>query len=91
MVRRLASLYPVTVVLLLWSAAAHAQTGSVSGSVVDQTGLVLPGATVTLRGDGVPRTAYTDEQGRFELAEVAAGSYTLAVTLAGFTDAAVET
>ena len=90
MVRRLASLYPVTVVLLLWSAAAHAQTGSVSGSVVDQTGLVLPGATVTLRGDSVPRTAYTDEQGRFELAEVAAGSYTLAVTLAGFTDAAVE-
>ena len=90
MVRRVGSLYPVTVVLLLWSAAAHAQTGSVSGSVVDQTGLVLPGATVTLRGEDVPRTAYTDERGAFELAEVASGSYTLTVTLAGFTDAAID-
>ena len=90
MLRRVGSLYPVVVILLLWSAAAHAQTGSVSGSVVDQTGLVLPGATVTLRGEGVPRTAYTDERGAFELTGVASGSYTLAVTLAGFTDAAID-
>ena len=90
MLRRVGSLYSVTVILLLWSAAAHAQTGSVSGSVVDQTGLVLPGATVSLRGDGVPRTAYTDEQGNFELTGVASGSYTLTVTLAGFTDAAID-
>ena len=90
MLRRVGYLYPVTVVLLLWSNAVHAQTGSVTGSVVDQTGLVLPGATVMLRGEGVPRTAYTDEQGDFELTGVASGSYTLAVTLAGFTDATVE-
>ena len=90
MLRRVGSLYSVTVVLLLWSAAAHAQTGSVSGSVVDQTGLVLPGATVSLHGDGVPRTAYTDEQGNFELTGVASGNYTLTATLAGFTDAAID-
>ena len=90
MLRRIGSGYLFMVVLLLWSAAAHAQTGSVGGSVVDQTGLVLPGATVTLRGEGVPRTAYTDEQGDFELTGVPSGSYTLNVTLAGFTDATVE-
>ena len=60
------------------------------GSVVDQTALVLPGATVTLRGNGVPRTAYSDEQGHFELAGVAPGTYTLRVSLTGFSDATVE-
>ena len=60
------------------------------GSVVDQTGLVLPGATVILRGEGVPRTAYADEQGTFELAGVTPGTYTLTVSLGGFADATVE-
>ena len=31
---------------------------------------------MTLRGNGVPRTAYSDEQGTFELAGVAPGTYT---------------
>ena len=76
--------------ILLWPATGSAQTGSIHGSVVDQTDLVLPGATVTLRGNGVPRTAYSDEQGHFELAGVAPGTYTLRVSLAGFSDATVE-
>ena len=76
--------------ILLWPATGSAQTGSVTGNVVDQTDLVLPGATVTLRGNGVPRTAYSDEQGTFELAGVAPGTYTLRVSLAGFSDATVE-
>ena len=45
---------------------------------------------MTLRGNGVPRTAYSDEQGTFELAGVAPGTYTLRVSLAGFSDATVE-
>ena len=73
--RRMAGACLLPMFFLLWPAAGMAQTGSVSvsvrGSVVDQTDLVLPGATVTLRGNGVPRTAYSDEQGTFELAGVA--------------------
>ena len=76
--------------ILLWPATGSAQTGSIRGSVVDQTDLVLPGATVTLRGNGVPRTASSDAQGTFELAGVAPGTYTLHVSLAGFSDATVE-
>ena len=76
--------------LALWPAAGIAQTGSVRGSVVDQTGLVLPGATVILRGEDIPRTAYADEQGTFELAGVTPGTYTLTVSLGGFSDATVE-
>ena len=76
--------------ILLWPATGSAQTGRLRGSVVDQTDVVLPGATVTLRGNGVPRTAYSDEQGTFELAGVTPGTYTLHVSLAGFSDATVE-
>ena len=83
-------LYLLSIFLALWPAVGIAQTGSVRGSVVDQTGLVLPGATVILRGEGVPRTAYADEQGTFELAGVTPGTYTLTVSLAGFSDATVE-
>ena len=90
MIRRVASLSSVLVILLLWPVAVHAQTASVAGSVVDQTGLVLPGATVILRGEGVPRTAYADAQGNFELSGVASGTYALTVSLAGFSDAVIE-
>ena len=80
----------LAVLLTLSPPTADAQTGSVTGSVVDQTGLVLPGATVTLRGGDVPRTAYTDPEGAFALSGVAPGSYTLTVALTGFADTTVE-
>ena len=90
MIRPGGILYLLSIFLALWPAAGIAQTGSVRGSVVDQTGLVPPGATVILRGEGVPRTAYADEQGTFELAGVTPGTYTLTVSLGGFSDATVE-
>ena len=81
-------------ILMFWLALTpskgFAQDDSITGTVVDQTGLVLPSATVTLRGDGVPRTTYSDERGNFELAGVAPGTYTLTVSLAGFSDTTVE-
>ncbi len=66
-------------------AAAAAQSGAISGSVVDATGGVLPGVTVTLRGgpDG-PREAQTDASGRFAFSDLAPGTYTVGVSLAGF-------
>ena len=76
--------------LLMWPAAGLAQTGSVTGSVIDQTGLVLPGTIVTLRGNGVPRTVSSDERGHFELAGIAPGPYTLTAVLPGFSDATVD-
>ena len=90
MIRFIVSLCLLAILLVLSPAAAGAQTGSVAGTVVDQTGLALPGASVTLRGGDVPRTVYTDAEGAFELSGVAPGGYTLRVTLAGFSDATVE-
>ena len=70
---------------------AEAQSGQITGVVVDATGGVLPGASVTLRGgpDGA-REVQTDASGRFAFTGVAPGVYTVSVFLAGFGAATVE-
>src|SRR6185436_13606329 len=66
----------------------HAQTtsASVSGSVQDSQGGVLPGVTVTMtsRTQGNVLTAITDSGGRFVLPIVRPDTYSLKVTLEGF-------
>ena len=71
--------------------SAAAQSKQITGVVVDATGGVLPGATVTLRGgpDGL-REAQTDASGRFAFTVVAPGTYAVTVFLAGFGAATVE-
>ncbi|HET9831612.1 MAG TPA: carboxypeptidase regulatory-like domain-containing protein, partial [Vicinamibacterales bacterium] len=68
--------------------AVRAQTTSatVSGSIQDAQGGVLPGVTVTLtsRTQGNVLTAVTDTGGRFVLPIVRPDAYTLRVTLEGF-------
>jgi Ca-activated chloride channel family protein len=45
----------------------------------------VPGASVTLAGGGLTRTTVTDAAGRYEFADVPAGTYTVTIHLAGFT------
>ncbi len=72
-------------------APAAAQGGQVTGTVVDATGAVLPGATVTLAGDPAGlRSAVSDAEGRFTFADVFPGVYTLTVFLSGFSQATVD-
>jgi outer membrane receptor protein involved in Fe transport len=78
----------VFVMLALAAPLATAQTsGSVAGSITDETGAVLPGASVTLSGprlQGV-RTATTDAQGRYRFLNIPAGDqYKVTATLSGF-------
>jgi hypothetical protein len=67
---------------------ARAQTGvgSVSGTVQDVSGAVLPGSRITLRNSDtqVERTAQTDASGFFTFASVPVGRYELDTTVAGF-------
>ena len=57
---------------------AAAQTGEIAGVVVDATGGVLPGATVTLSGvPGAPRQAQTDAEGRFAFTSLLPGVYSV--------------
>jgi len=71
-------------------AVAGAQTGEVRGAVVDATGGVLPGATVTLTGAAGGRTAtQTDAEGRFTFGGLSPDVYAVTVFLSGFGEATV--
>lgn len=64
---------------------AQAPGATLRGQVTDPSGAAIPGAAVTLsNAQGVVKTASTDEAGRYVLAGVAPGTYTLRVTSAGF-------
>ena len=74
-------------VLTAGTAMAQAVSGSqVSGVVKDETGAVLPGATVTMTqtDTGTARTVVTDTNGSYILPNLPVGPYQLRVTLDGF-------
>jgi Carboxypeptidase regulatory-like domain/TonB dependent receptor len=73
--------------VLLTSAAALAQQGTVGGTVRDQTGAPLPGVTVELtQPRAAPIAAATDASGRYRFDAVPPGSYTLSFRLVNFAD-----
>ncbi|HXH06517.1 MAG TPA: TonB-dependent receptor [Vicinamibacterales bacterium] len=63
-----------------------AVTAPLSGTVVDTSGGVLPGADVVVRNDatGATYTTVTNEQGIFTIPALNPGRYTVTVSLAGF-------
>jgi hypothetical protein len=60
--------------------------GSISGTVVDQSGAVVAGARVKLTGEGISESqeAVTGADGTFSFAKVAPGAFQLTVVAAGF-------
>jgi iron complex outermembrane receptor protein len=70
-------------VLLVFSALmVKAQTGSVSGKVLDETGLPLPGASVVVKG--TTRSTSTDGDGNFKLAGLSNGPITISASFIGY-------
>ena len=84
------SLMVAALVLLLWhSNPATGQgiiTGSISGTIVDQTDAVIPGAAVTAVNDSTRTTlqAKTNAEGTFLMSNVPIGTYTVAIEASGF-------
>ena len=81
----------ILVVLLgaIGAAPAWAQgssTSSITGVVVDVSGGVIPGATVTVKSErtGAEFTSISNSQGAFTVPAVSVGTYTVTVTLQGF-------
>ena len=66
--------------------AAQTVTGSISGTVVDAQGAVMPAATVTILNEatGAPRVAVTDARGDFQVTNLQAGQYTVRVEITSF-------
>lgn len=81
----------IVVASLVLSAAAYAQsTGSLTGLIQDQTGAVLPGATITLKGPAV-YTVQSDSDGRYTFTVVPDGNYSLTAAMTGFASVVRDT
>ena len=79
-------LLPIIAVLLPASASAQITSGTITGSVRDASGGVIPGATVTLvsasRGTIIETTS--NENGDFTFPNAPGDTYTVRVTMDGF-------
>jgi hypothetical protein len=75
-------------ILLVSPASSNAQqlTGTISGTVYDQSGAVVPKATVLLKNQasGDARTSVSETDGHFVITAVQPGSYSIEVSAAGF-------
>src|SRR6266550_594060 len=76
----------LTLCLFAASAFAQSNTGSLVGTVVDQQGAVVGGATVVVtdNGTGKERTVVTTGEGTFIIPQLEVGTYTVKITAAGF-------
>jgi hypothetical protein len=70
--------------------AAAQSTGTIQGTVTDQQGAAVPGATVTVRHTqtGVERSLVTDSGGAYLAPSLQPGAYRIEVKLQGFRDEA---
>jgi hypothetical protein len=73
-------------------ARAQATTGTISGTVTDESKAVLPGVTVLVTNTetGATRTLVTDERGGFRALNLTPGLYSVTADLQGFTTARRE-
>ena len=71
--------------LMVMSTWAQPNTGTVKGTLADDSGAVIPAATVSLQGNGATRTAQTQADGSYSFAGVAPGQYTVSINFPGFT------
>ncbi|WP_113653948.1 SusC/RagA family TonB-linked outer membrane protein [Pedobacter namyangjuensis] len=78
--------YPIKLCLLMFFAlctlTTYAQTGSISGKILDDSKLPIPGASVQV--DGTQKITATDNDGNYRITGLTAGTYTLTAKFIGF-------
>jgi hypothetical protein len=81
------------VLINLGAASAQSTFATLTGIITDGSSAVVPGATVTAThlATGATRTATTDGAGAFQLPNLDAGRYRIAVQISGFQDSIRET
>src|SRR5687767_8757344 len=79
-------------VLVATTAWAQAPVGTISGTVHDQSGAVVPAASITIKNlaTGVERHLTSDLDGSFSAPSLAAGTYEVIASLSGFRTQRVE-
>jgi len=68
------------------TALAQKTSGTITGTLTDPSGAVVPGATVSIVNDrtGASRETTTNEQGSFSFPELDAGTYRVSISKTGF-------
>jgi hypothetical protein len=88
---RVCLLTALAVTALTALASAQGATSSISGTVVDSAGGVIPGAAVVVsNAAGATFDAVTNAQGIFNVPALAAGEYRVTVSLQGFKTGVVD-
>ena len=84
--RRLALVLTLVFIGATGRASAQETTGTITGTVTDQTGSVLPGVSVTLRNTNtnIARTVVTNESGIYMATLLPIGGYEVTFELQGF-------
>ncbi len=79
------TLLTIVCALLAWPATGHAQEATISGTVTDSSGGVLPGVTITALHEASGNTfiAVSDDRGAFRM-PARTGGYRLTAELSGF-------
>lgn len=73
----------ITILPVLFFITGQAQL-TLKGTVLNEAGETVKGATVTLKGKSTHQTVITDEEGTFAIQTLQKGSYKLSVTSIGF-------
>jgi len=87
--KRKGSIVPTALLVLLFSAKAFPQSlqvGTIEGRVLDESGAVVPGVTVTVTSPILlsPRSGVTDAGGSYSFPSLPLGEYTISFELSGF-------
>ncbi|MFA6277822.1 MAG: SusC/RagA family TonB-linked outer membrane protein [Pedobacter sp.] len=85
--------YPIKLSMLMFFAlctlTTFAQTGSVSGKVVDDANLPIPGASVIVTGTAMATA--TDNNGNYKITGLTSGTYTVMAKYIGFANQTLTT
>jgi len=87
---RLAKVFGISLFVLAMAVGAYAQTqsttGTIQGTVLDEQGGAVPGATVEIKNlaTNATRTLTTDDEGRFVALALQSGAYSVTITKQGF-------
>jgi Carboxypeptidase regulatory-like domain/TonB dependent receptor-like, beta-barrel len=72
---------------------AQTQTGTITGSAIDDQGAVMPGVTVSIASPaliGGTRTMVTNQTGSYQFSQLAPGKYSVTFQLSGFQTLVME-
>src|SRR6266496_567233 len=85
----LAAVFALICFLLISPAAAQFDTGTISGSVTDSSGAVVPRATVTVTnvGTGFTKSLQTDGAGNYTASALPSGDYLVSANASSFAEA----